>query len=367
MNIKIHWRLVQGGEIGRASRAQCSSSSATGLPDLQHQIPFCRAAEDAGIDGLLVDIGWPKPDPGLLALAMGLATTKVRFIVAVRSGLIPPTTFVQQINSLACMIGGDRIMLNVVAGHSPEEQRYYGDFLDHDKRYARTEEFLAICRALWQREGPVNFAGEFFRVEGAWLNTPFQAQACEHPWMFIAGGSPASRDLAISQGSCWMRLADSPEKIGSSIAPVLAAGKAAGLRLSVMCRRTRAEALEAARALVHDLTPANEEKQRESHYIKHSDSVCFKELHAMADEEWLTPTLWTGAVRSHGAPSVCLVGDPDQVAEALMSYRRVGITHFILSGWPKLDEMAFFGNEVLPRLRALEAREAPALALPLLT
>ena len=149
MKAHFHWRLVQGGEEGAQSRALSARRGATGLPDLARQIEFCKKAEEVGIDGLLVDIGAVKPDPVVLSTALGVATEKIRFIIAVRSGNTVPTTFVQQINTLSGLIGGDRILLNVVAGHSPAEQRYYGDFLDHDARYDRTEEFLAICRGLW--------------------------------------------------------------------------------------------------------------------------------------------------------------------------------------------------------------------------
>jgi alkanesulfonate monooxygenase len=51
---------------------------------------------------------------------------------------------------------------------------------------------------------------------------------------------------------------------------------------------------------------------------------------------------------------VALVGSYEEVAQALIAYVRVGVTQFILSGWPKLDEMILFGKEVLPRVRKLE-------------
>jgi len=111
----------------------------TGLPDLNAQIQFCRTAELCGIDSVLTDFGFSKPDPILLAAALGLATKKVKFIVAYRSGLLCPTVFVQQLNTLSALING-RFSLNIVVGNSPEEQRYYGDYLSHDERYSRTEE-----------------------------------------------------------------------------------------------------------------------------------------------------------------------------------------------------------------------------------
>jgi alkanesulfonate monooxygenase len=69
----------------------------------------------------------------------------------------------------------------------------------------------------------------------------------------------------------------------------------------------------------------------------------------------LRPWLWTGLVRSHGAAGMALVGDPDELASALLEYGRAGVSQFIISGWPKLEEMQFFGEHVVPRVRAREA------------
>jgi hypothetical protein len=34
-----------------------------------------------------------------------------------------------------------------------------------------------------------------------------------------------------------------------------------------------------------------------------------------------------------------------------MEYKEIGVTQFIIAGWPKLDEMMIFGREVLPLVR----------------
>ena len=75
-----------------------------------------------------------------------------------------PATFVQQVNTLSGLIDG-RVALNIVAGSSAAEQRGYGDFLDHDERYARADEFLEICHAFWRKNGEVVFKGDYFQVE----------------------------------------------------------------------------------------------------------------------------------------------------------------------------------------------------------
>lgn len=351
--LSIHWRMLQGGEQTTQTRSRGDSLAETGLPDPGPQIDFCRRAETAGVHGLLTDVGAAKPDPIVLAAALGVATERVEFIVAYRSGSTSPTTFAQQINTLSSLLDG-RVSLNIVAGHSPHEQAFYGDFLSHDERYARTEEFLAICHAFWRREGSVDYDGRYYRIENAVLNTPFVSPTRRHPEIFIAGGSEAARDLAIRQGTCWMRLADTPERVSESIEPVLAAGKEAGLRMAVVCRETRGQAVDAARALVADETPPSAERKAERDFVRASDSKSIAATYALAEDEWLTPWLWTGAVRSHGAPGLAIVGSPGEVVEALLEYKRIGVSHFILSGWPKQEEMERFGRTVMPLLRERE-------------
>jgi alkanesulfonate monooxygenase len=357
-DLQFHWRLLQGGERSAITRAEGAARDSTGLPDLDAQIEFCQRAEEAGIKGLLTDFGASKPDSILLAAALGLATQKVEFIVAYRSGLIVPTSFVQQINTLSSLING-RVSLNIVAGHSPEEQAFYGDTLPREQRYERTAEFLQICHKFWECNGPVTYSGNYYRTENGRLNTPFVAPERRFPEIFIAGGSNEAAEVAIACGTLWMRMGDTPDRIRETSRHVLDAGKEVGLRMAVIARRTREEALEAARALIADLDPALHEKEREQHFIQHSDSVSIKAgYERAAATEWLTPFLWTGAVRSHGPAAVCLVGSPEELADAFIQYKQAGVTQFILSGWPKRDEMIYFGREVLPLIREKERKSA---------
>ena len=354
MALKFHWRLLQGGERSAITRASGSSSCSTGLPDLEAQIDFCRKAEQVGIQGLLTDFGASKPDSILLATALGLATTKIEFIIAYRSGLIMPTSFVQQLNTLSALIGG-RLSLNIVAGHSPEEQAYYGDFLPREQRYARTAEFLELCLALWRRNGPVTYDGRFYQTKDTRLNTPYVANQRTFPEIFIAGGSNEAQELAIRCGTLWMRMGDTPENLRESNQKVLSAGKEIGLRMAVIARPTHDEAVQAAHELVASLDQSLQESHKESEFVKKSDSVSIKAIYRMADEnEWPAPYLWRGAVRTHGPATVCMVGSPEELACAFMEYKQIGITQFILSGWPKLEEMVYFGTHVLPLVREKE-------------
>lgn len=354
--LRFHWRLAQGGEKANASRASNQRASETGLPDLESQIEFCRSAEACGIDSLLVAFGYYMPDPMLLSAALGLATDRIRFMIAYRSGVISPVLFVQQLNTLSALIKG-RLSLNIVAGHSPGEQRSYGDFLEHDERYARTDEFLEICNSLWACKGPVTFSGKHYQVENAALNTPFLSGApfeagISGPEIYVGGNSEQAGLLAKKRASCWLRFPDAPEKMAPLVRPALEAGKEVGLRVSVIARSTRAEAVRAAYSLVEGSAA---DSAREKGFVERSDSTGFKENMASAEsDEWPTPVLWLGGVRTLGVAAAALVGTPEEVATAIIDYKRVGISQFVLSGWPKLGEMVRFGSQILPLVRAKE-------------
>jgi alkanesulfonate monooxygenase len=61
-----------------------------------------------------------------------------------------------------------------------------------------------------------------------------------------------------------------------------------------------------------------------------------------------------GAVRIHGTTAMALVGTPQEVATGILELGKLGISQFILSGWPKQEEMRRFGSDVLPLVRAQE-------------
>ncbi|HEX9982908.1 MAG TPA: LLM class flavin-dependent oxidoreductase [Thermoanaerobaculia bacterium] len=348
--VKFHWRLAHGSEGATVSRAYIDSLEQTGMPDLEYGRRFCKRAEELGIDSLLTAFDWSRPDPMFLAAGLGLATERIKFIIAYRSGLICPTSFVQQLNTLSAMIGG-RFSLNIVAGEQPEEQRCYGDWLPHDERYARATEFLAICRALWRREEPVNFEGRYYKVAGAKINTPFVAPDRTFPEIFVAGHSRAAEELALRQGTIWIRMAETPQAMAAKGSAVLAAGKELGVRCAIIGGRTRGEALKKAYALVAEKRDGFDDRAAEREFMRKTDSVNIRATYELADTEWLAPWLWTGAVRTHGAPSVAIIGSPREIADGIEELMRAGITQFIFGGWPKLEAMEFFGEEVLPLVR----------------
>ena len=351
--LRFHWRLPEAGETDGAVVTRDRDARDRGRPDPQAQASFCVRAEAAGIDSVLVNLQFSVPDPMTLSLALAARTERMRFMVAVRPGLMSPTLLVQQVNTFSALTGG-RICLNMVAGHSPDEMRYYGDGLAHDQRYERMEEFLTVCRAFWQSKDPVDFKGRHYVIEQGCLNTRFVSDRETQPEIYLGGASAGAQEVAARHATVWMRFPDRPDTLRRDIQPVLSRGAAVGLRMSIICRPSRDEALEVIRTLMS--SPQIEAKRRsEASFVKKSDSQSVRSVFEMAQEEWLTPTLWAGGAGVLGAPSIALVGSPGDVAAGILEFKAAGISHFIFSGWPKVDEMVRFGECVLPLVRRLEA------------
>jgi alkanesulfonate monooxygenase len=373
MSLRFHWMLPKGGEVARNGRQSpeeacryridsTSSGSPAPRPDMPGWLHFAREAERAGIDSLLISFSRYEPDPFMVACALGQATESLRFMLAYRSGLVQPTTFVQQINTLSALIGG-RLSVNLVAGSSRAEQRGYGDLLAHDERYARAEEFLEICRAFWSNEEEVDFEGRYYRVEGGKLHTPFLAPGRSSPEIYISGHSEQSERLAAAHGSSWLRVVDRPETLEPIIAPIRARGIGVCLRLCLICRPTRDEALHVAESLLAVAgAKGPEDGQRMTTRLKDDSLMHRQAALASGSEHWLNHHLWTGLVPFFGPVWTTMLGTPQDLAEAFLAYERIGVTELILSGWPEADEVATFGREVLPLIRQGERRGEPRYA-----
>jgi alkanesulfonate monooxygenase len=357
--LRFHWSLSQAGNKFRRIN---DPKELSGLINFSDQLNLCIKAEENGIDSMLMAIGFTRPDPLVLTIVLAQETNKIKFMVAVRSGLITPAYYVQQLNTASTIIG-DRIHINVVGGHTPAELRYYGDFLDHDERYQRTGEFLDICHKFWEDDGAANFSGTFYQVQNGIIATPFNSPK-GRPEIYIGGNSQQCSDLVCSYGDCLWRFPETPEQTIEKTKAVLAAGKEVGFIAAIIVRPTQEEAENAAKELLKNFTGNNKDVHKENY--KRFDSVGFKEVLDKAfnnESAWITPYLWNGAVPFLGAPSIAFVGSYENIANALINYKKIGVTQFLFMGWPDEEEIVHFGQGVLPIIRKMEMEETTGVKL----
>ena len=65
----------------------------------------------------------------------------------------------------------------------------------------------------------------------------------------------------------------------------------------------------------------------------------------------VAPNLWAGVGLARGGAGTALVGSHEEVADRIEEYAALGISEFVLSGYPHLEEAYWFAEGVLPVLR----------------
>ncbi|WP_018680602.1 LLM class flavin-dependent oxidoreductase [Actinokineospora enzanensis] len=358
MALHLHWFLPShsdGRDIGWRPRAgHASARAARRDPDIGYLTQVALAADRLGFESVLTPTGLFCEDAWLTAAVLARETERLRFMVALRPGVTVPTAVAQMAATFQRLSGG-RLMFNIVAGGDPDELRRYGDWLDHDARFARAEEFLTVLRGVWRGE-PFSFTGEHYQVAEALLAKPADVE----PTIFVGGSSPAAQSVALSQGDVYLAWGESPPQLGELIAGVRERAAAKGARLScgtrfhVIARDTEREAWAEADRLVAGMDPAKVEAARAR--FARSESEGQRRMAAMSaradDRMEVHPNVWAGYAMLRPGAGAALVGSHEQVAERIAELHALGVDHLLLSGQPHLEEAYWFGEGVLPLLKA---------------
>jgi len=160
-----------------------------------------------------------------------------------------------------------------------------------------------------------------------------------------------------------MRFPEAPEQLRGQIQNVLEQGTEVGLRCSIISGPTHEDAMEAAQALSQGIVPDFDDRASEERFANQSDAVSINALHRKDASRGPMECLWSGLVPSHGPAAIALVGSPTEIASAIVNYKKIGISQFILSGWPKLESMVFFSREILPLIREREDAASSTVGL----
>src|SRR6201995_4179321 len=127
---------------------------------------FARAHDRAGFDLVLVGYSSSSAEGFLVALYAATQTERLGYLVAHRPGFVAPTLLARKIATFDHLTGG-RLAVHIITGKSDDEQHGDGDFSPKDERYRRAAEYLELMKLAWSSDKPFDFAGDFYRVEGA--------------------------------------------------------------------------------------------------------------------------------------------------------------------------------------------------------
>jgi alkanesulfonate monooxygenase len=386
--LTAHWFLpTYGDSRGLVGGGHGIPATAAGAPreaSLGYLAQIARAAETVGFEGALTPTGAWCEDAWLTTAMLAAESERLKFLVAFRPGGVSPTLAAQMGATFQRHSGG-RLLVNVVTGGEPTEQRAYGDFLSKDERYTRTGEFLDVVRRLWAGE-QVTLDGEQIHVEDAVL----ERVPDPVPPIYFGGSSPAAGDVAAKHVDVYLTWGEPPEQVAEKVEWVrgLAAAQGRevrfGIRLHVITRDTADAAWAQAEELLRGI-PQDMIEQVQSGLSK-SESVGQQRMRSLhsggtktaADLE-VSPNLWAGVGLVRGGAGTALVGSHTEVADRIAEYHALGITEFVLSGHPHLEEAYWVGEGPLAELgrrglwtpaagsEAARAVDAPAASVPFAT
>ncbi|MEV6334011.1 LLM class flavin-dependent oxidoreductase [Nocardia vinacea] len=354
MSLSFHWFLpTYGDSRGLIAGGHGTSMSGDRPASLRYLNQIGAAAEDNGFEAVLTPTGAWCEDAWLTTAMLVETTETLKFLVAFRPGLVSPTLAAQMAGTYQRHSRG-RLLLNVVTGGEPHEQQAYGDFLDKEQRYARTAEFLHVVRELWESREPISFEGTHIRIRDALLNN----HPDPIPPVFFGGSSGPAGPVAARYADTYLTWGEPPAAVGKKLDWIrgLAAAEGRelsyGLRIHVISRDTSEAAWAVADRLLSGLDPAEIARVQAS--LARSESEGQRrmlDLHGgRTDRLEIAPNLWAGVGLVRGGAGTALVGSHEEVADRLIEYADLGITHFILSGYPHIEEAYWFGEGVLPIL-----------------
>jgi alkanesulfonate monooxygenase len=373
--VKIFWFIPTHGD----SRYLGSSRGAR-VADHAYFKQIAIAADSLGYEGVLLPTGRSCEDSWVVAASLIDATKNLKFLVALRPGLVAPSQSARMAATLDRLSGG-RLLVNLVTGGDGEELAGDGQFLGHTERYEQSAEFIRIWRDLLTRSHtgePLDYEGQHLSVKGGKVLYPPVNKP--YPPVFFGGSSGPAHDLAAEQVDTYLTWGEPPAEVEKKLQDVRERATAKGrqlkygIRLHVIVRETEDDAWRAATELLSELDEATVTAAQAR--FKTMDSVGQRRMAELHGGQFdknnvragleIAPNLWAGVGLVRGGAGTALVGNPQQVADRIKEYSDIGLEYFILSGYPHLDEAHRFAELVFPLL-PLDVREklkSPALTGP---
>jgi alkanesulfonate monooxygenase len=321
------------------------------------------SAERAGFDTVLFAQHTISPrdaDDEMLeawtaSAAAAAITDRIEIIAAIKPRLYHPVVLAKMALGIEDISNG-RFALNLVnAWFKPELEKSGIGFPEHDDRYEYGTEWLRIVRGLMAGER-ITHHGKSFHVTDYNLRPVSRHRA--RPFIYAGGESEPARRLVVELADCWLINGRPLEDVEPLIADVSRRARVGepidfGTTGFVATRPSDHEAAEFLEDLYRRQGNQLEIKDRESKIDPKAQTIHFSKKY-----------MGMKPIGANGGILPGFVGSYDTVARRFADFYRAGVTTFLLSFFPLIEEQELFAQEIIPRVRALTDTAKPIVVKP---
>jgi alkanesulfonate monooxygenase len=376
MTVEVFWRLPLDGD-GRSLGTEAwnrgdyspqrksphpfarTGNQRDGYTYYDHLSQIVHAAELTRFDGVWLPHSPAGEDPVIVTGAFAREARRLRFVPSFLAALNSPVYAAKIANSFQRLSGGRLAWHLVTDEHQDQpaatESAWHGRNWTRHEQIARTGEFLDVARGFWN-QAPFSYKGTYYEVENGGF--PPALQGVVLPRIYLGGQSDEALALSARHADVHILPLEPVAQTLARIARLDALAAAAG--------RTLAYAIEADVVARHSTEGAwSDLRQRWEHARGRSAPIALVTDASPAqsapaawpwfDESITGDNLWSGFGAVRPGPAAGLVGSYSDVAARIAEYVDAGVSSFVLSANPHLEEAYLVGERVLPLVRALTA------------
>jgi alkanesulfonate monooxygenase len=345
MTIEFFWQLPTAGDglyadaksyrRGERDKGVAAAYFGQGVTDprgtqynyFDHLHQIAKAAELAHFDGIQVRND-PEGDESWIVAGYLTRSTKNLTVLTEFDASRGSAVYAAKNAVSYQRFSNSRFAWQVSTGGDEKQRHRDGDFVDEADINPRIEEFLTVARNVITQTS-YSFKGRFFEVLEGGFKGPLSNQKV--PTVYLAGNTAESYALSARQADVHVLDAGHLDLVRADASRLhtLAAAEGRqlriGLRIDLLARETQEEAEFDAKR-----------------YLEQSGG----------QRAFGNSALWNGLTTKQNGAKATLVGSFEQVAEQLIAYLDAGVSSFILSAIPSLEEAYRIGENVLPALHA---------------
>ncbi len=278
----------------------------------------------------------PALDAWAIANGLAAVTKKIEILAALRPQYHQVALTAKQIATISQICNG-RFSINMVSAWWEEEARQYGiNFDAHDDRYTLTREYTDVLRKFWE-QSPMNHNGKYFNFSDSY-NEP---KPHTTPLVYAGGESEIGRNAITHFADFYLLHGGTLEEAEIKIADMkerkeragLSPFKGFGMAVYMIVRDSEEEAQKELKRIT---TIKNYEDYENSYKNFTGNSqldVEISKLEYSVSNRGLRPGL---------------IGTPEQVAQKIKAYKKVGVDLLIIQCANMQEELEYIAKKVMP-------------------